>query len=181
MDRGHLERSKRESRARIWRGRRRNDEKARLKRRFQSSFCLVWCGAHAIGRRFCYFRVIHADSSALPARYVRRQRPAIPLLQTNAPSLCAGTACSFASLVLVLAASSGQKWARDAVNSVDIGLWFLTVRCASNLAGFSPLTTWMDRVQGTGVRYKLINAGAAVDSSDVTAADQPFTLYSSFW
>jgi len=43
------------------------------------------------------------------------------------------------------------------------------------------LTTWMDRVQGTGVRYKLINAGAAVDSSDVTAADQPFTLYSSFW
>ncbi|KAH7479051.1 hypothetical protein KRP22_010898 [Phytophthora ramorum] len=70
-----------------------------------------------------------------------------------------GNACSFVSLVLLLAACSGQKWAHDAVNSVDIGLWFLT---------------------GTGVRYKLINAGAAVESSDVTSADQAFTLYSRF-
>ncbi|KAG6610098.1 Serine/threonine-protein phosphatase 6 regulatory ankyrin repeat subunit A [Phytophthora cinnamomi] len=70
-----------------------------------------------------------------------------------------GNACSFVSLMLLLAACSGQKWARDAVNSVDIGLWFLT---------------------GTGVRYKLINAGAAVDSTDVTSAAQPVTLYSRF-
>ncbi|KAE9051026.1 hypothetical protein PR003_g26210 [Phytophthora rubi] len=70
-----------------------------------------------------------------------------------------GNVCSFVSLVLLLAACSGQKWARDAVNSVDIGLWFLT---------------------GTGVRYKLINAGAAVDSVDVTSAGQTVTLYSHF-
>ncbi|KAG7393624.1 hypothetical protein PHYPSEUDO_007461 [Phytophthora pseudosyringae] len=70
-----------------------------------------------------------------------------------------GNACSFVSLLLLLVASSGHKWARDAVNSVDIGLWFLT---------------------GTGVRYKLINAGTALDGTDVTSADQPFTLFSRF-
>ncbi|KAG3121073.1 hypothetical protein PI124_g53 [Phytophthora idaei] len=70
-----------------------------------------------------------------------------------------GNVCSFLSLVLLLAACSGHKWARDAVNSVDIGLWYLT---------------------GTGVRYKLINAGAAVDSTEGTSTDQPATIYSSF-
>ncbi|KAG6974905.1 hypothetical protein JG687_00000095 [Phytophthora cactorum] len=70
-----------------------------------------------------------------------------------------GNVCSFLSLVLLLAACGGHKWARDAVNSVDIGLWYLT---------------------GTGVRYKLINAGAAVDSTEGTSTDQPSTIYSIF-
>ncbi|KAK1948296.1 26S proteasome non-ATPase regulatory subunit 10 [Phytophthora citrophthora] len=70
-----------------------------------------------------------------------------------------GNVSSFVSLVLLLTANSGQKWAHDTVNSVDIGLWFLS---------------------GTGVRYKLINAGAAADSTDVTSAAQPFTAYRSF-
>ncbi|KAF4047257.1 Ankyrin repeat [Phytophthora infestans] len=67
-----------------------------------------------------------------------------------------GNVCSFSSLALLLAACSGHKWARDAVNSVDIGLWHLT---------------------GTGVRYKLVNAGAEIES---TETDQPATRYSHF-
>lgn len=86
------------------------------------------------------------------------------------------------SLLLLLAASSGQKWARDAVNSVDIGLWFLTVRATSVFESLDPFSDGLESsIQGTGVRYKLINAGAAVDTADVTSADQPFTLYSHFW
>ncbi|KUF78869.1 Serine/threonine-protein phosphatase 6 regulatory ankyrin repeat subunit A [Phytophthora nicotianae] len=70
-----------------------------------------------------------------------------------------GNVCSFLSLVLLLAACSGHKWARDAANSVDIGLWYLT---------------------GAGVRYKLINAGAEAGNAEGSSADQVATYYRAF-
>ncbi|KAF1784103.1 Ankyrin repeat-containing domain [Phytophthora cactorum] len=89
-----------------------------------------------------------------------------------------GNVCSFLSLVLLLAACGGHKWARDAVNSVDIGLWYLTVRATT--LNLMILHVLMLLIQGTGVRYKLINAGAAVDSTEGTSTDQPATIYSIF-
>ncbi|POM76166.1 LOW QUALITY PROTEIN: Endo-1,3(4)-beta-glucanase 1 [Phytophthora palmivora] len=88
-----------------------------------------------------------------------------------------GNMCSFVSLVLLLAANSGHEWAHDAVNSVDIGLWYLTER---HLESPDPLSDLNPQIQGIGVRYKLINAGAAVNNTDVIST-QPFTLYSRFW
>ncbi|ETK77861.1 hypothetical protein, variant 1 [Phytophthora nicotianae] len=70
-----------------------------------------------------------------------------------------GNVCSFLSLVLLLAACSGHKWARDAANSIDIGLWYLT---------------------GAGVRYKLINAGAEAGNAEGSSADQVATYYRAF-
>ncbi|KAF4325064.1 hypothetical protein G195_001634 [Phytophthora kernoviae 00238/432] len=68
-----------------------------------------------------------------------------------------GNVCSGVSLLMLLTACSGHKWARDAANSVDIGLWSLS---------------------GIGVRYKLSKEGANIDSSDV--AESPLALYSRF-
>ncbi|TYZ64881.1 hypothetical protein PybrP1_001104 [[Pythium] brassicae (nom. inval.)] len=70
-----------------------------------------------------------------------------------------GNALSFVSVLLLLVACSEPKWAYDTVNSVDVGLWYLA---------------------GTGVQYKLINAGVAVDSDDVVSSQQTFTTYSRF-
>jgi len=95
--------------------------------------------------------------------------------------------CAF----LLLAACTGPRWAHDAVNSVDIGLWLLTVR--SMTAGWphaldvqAEAEEWRDGRcgqcwQGTGVQYKLINAGLSVDSAAVSGAEQPFTLYRKYW
>lgn len=35
--------------------------------------------------------------------------------------------------------------------------------------------------QGTGVQYKLINAGLSIKSNDVTSSQQAFTIYSRYW
>lgn len=39
-----------------------------------------------------------------------------------------GNVLSAVSVLLLLVACSEPKWAYDTVNSVDIGLWYLTVR-----------------------------------------------------
>ncbi|TMW60562.1 hypothetical protein Poli38472_000604 [Pythium oligandrum] len=70
-----------------------------------------------------------------------------------------GNVCSFVAMVMLLDACSEPKWAYDAVNSVDIGLWYLT---------------------GTGVEYKLINAGIPAEQLSALGNKQPFTLYSRF-
>lgn len=36
-------------------------------------------------------------------------------------------------------------------------------------------------LQGTGVQYKLINAGLSIESNDVASSQQAFTLYSRYW
>ncbi|KAJ0394105.1 hypothetical protein P43SY_007493 [Pythium insidiosum] len=70
-----------------------------------------------------------------------------------------GNACSFVGLVVLFSACTQPKWAFDTVNSVDIGLWFLT---------------------GTGVQYKLINAGIPPEDVAAPSNKQPFTLYRRF-
>lgn len=57
--------------------------------------------------------------AALPVVGIRWIRP---------QAFVAGNSVSLVSLLLLLVACSEPKWARDHVNSVDIGLWYLTVR-----------------------------------------------------
>lgn len=58
-----------------------------------------------------------------------------PLLSCTA--VTTGNVLSAVSVLLLLVACSEPKWAHDTVNSVDIGLWYLTVRVVVMVAAQS--------------------------------------------
>ncbi|KAI9995591.1 hypothetical protein PInf_012656 [Phytophthora infestans] len=98
-----------------------------------------------------------------------------------------GNVCSFLSLALLLAACSGHKWARDAVNSVDIGLWHLTLsavqtddRWSSSLSIAASSDPWC-LGDATGTRFFTVLALMAAMVSFLVSIMVTFSIKIPAW